>query len=53
VTETSHQGGSVIVSVSVEYRAPTDVAVVGPLLPDIVLRAKAAMRTESGHADGK
>lgn len=47
-TETSHIGGvSDMVTVRVTYRAPTDVALVGPLLPDVVVRAKAAMRVES------
>jgi hypothetical protein len=36
-----------IVVVVVRYRAPTDVPIVGPLLPDVVLGAKAAMRKES------
>lgn len=53
-TETSHQGGSPgMVRVSVEYRSPTDVPLVGPLFPDVVLRAKAAMRVELGHVQGK
>ncbi|HEX2850803.1 MAG TPA: TadE/TadG family type IV pilus assembly protein [Acidimicrobiales bacterium] len=48
-TETSHRGGSIdIVTVVVRYRAPTDVPVVGRLLPDVMLEANAAMRDESG-----
>jgi hypothetical protein len=46
-TEASHTGGApVTVIVRLVYRAPTDVALVGPLLPDIEVRAKAAMRRE-------
>lgn len=33
-------------TVEVEYRAPTDVPLVGPLLPDIALHASATMRVE-------
>jgi hypothetical protein len=32
--------------VTVRYRSATDLPLVGPLLPDIVLRAKATMRSE-------
>lgn len=47
-TETSYVGGSHgIVTVRVRYSARTDVPLVGPLLPDLPLRAKAAMRAES------
>jgi len=42
-----------MVTVTVIYRAPTDVPLVGPLLPGITVRAKAAMRTEMGHAEWK
>jgi Flp pilus assembly protein TadG len=53
-TETSQTGGApVIVIVRVVYRAPTDVALIGPLLPDIEVRAKAAMRQESPAELGK
>jgi hypothetical protein len=45
--ETSHIGGSDIVIVHVRYRPSTDVALVGALLPDVELRAKAAMRAET------
>jgi len=31
----------------VTYRAPTDLPLVGPLMPDVLLRAKATMRTEN------
>ena len=49
--ETSAKGGSPgIVRVTVIYRAPTDVPLVGPMLPDVTVRAKAAMRSEVGHA---
>lgn len=49
-TETSYQGGSAdIVTVTVRYTAPTEVPVVGRLLPDVPLAAKAAMRTEPGQ----
>ncbi len=51
-TETSHRGGSDdLVIVTVRYRSPTEVPLVGRLLPDVVLEANAAMRDESvGHA---
>lgn len=53
-TETSHQGGyGGIVTVGVQYRSPTDVVLIGTLLPDIRLGAKAAMRVENGHAWGE
>ena len=46
-TETSHRRGSPdIVTVDVSYRAPTDVPLVGPLLPDVVITGKAAIRDE-------
>ncbi len=48
-TEMSREGGSSVVTVRVQYRSPTDVVLIGPLLPDIVVGAKAAMRSESGH----
>jgi Flp pilus assembly protein TadG len=35
-----------LVTVRVSYRSPTTVPVVGPLLPDPVLEARAAMRVE-------
>lgn len=34
------------IAVEVGYRSPTDVPVVGPLLPDVPLRARAVMRVE-------
>ncbi len=34
------------VTVVVEYRAPTDLPLVGPLVPDLVLTARATMRVE-------
>jgi hypothetical protein len=47
-TETSHEGGQpTMVKVSVVYLAPTDVPIVGRLLPDIRLEANAAMRDET------
>lgn len=47
-TETSHRGGSPdTVTVVVRYRAPTEVPLVGRLLPDVVLEANAAMRDET------
>ena len=53
-TETSQTGGvPVIVTVEVAYRAPTDVVLVGPLLPDVALRASAAMRREAAGGLGK
>ncbi len=42
-----------VVTVRVEYRSPTEVVVVGSLLPDVVLRAKAAMRSELGQLSKK
>lgn len=45
--ETSHiGGGSNMVLVRVKYRSQTDLPLVGPLLPDVEMRAKAAMRSE-------
>ena len=35
------------VEVTVRYRATTDLPLVGPLIPDVSLRSKAAMRVES------
>ena len=35
-----------LVRVSIRYRSQTDLPVIGPLLPDVSLRAKAAMRPE-------
>lgn len=53
-TETSAEGGvSGMVTVWVEYRSPTEVMLIGPLLPDIPLGAKAAMRLEPGHGAEK
>lgn len=47
-TETRQTGGApVTVIVRVTYRVPTDVPLIGPLLPDVEVRAKAAMRQES------
>ncbi len=42
-------GSGETVVVQVRFRSLTDVALVGPLLPDPVLWAKAAMRLEPGH----
>lgn len=45
--ETSHIGrGSDMVLVRVKYRSQTDLPLVGSLLPDVQMRAKAAMRSE-------
>ena len=47
-TETSsRRGSSDIVTVTVAYRSETDVPLVGPLLPDVRLVGKAAIRYES------
>ena len=47
-TETSYEGGRpTMVMVSVRYLAPTEVPIVGRLLPDVRLVAKAAMRDET------
>lgn len=35
-----------LVSASVEYRSPTRAPLVGPLLPDVVVRARVTMRRE-------
>jgi hypothetical protein len=40
-------GRGELVRVAVRYRAPTDLPLIGPLVPDLTLRAKAAMRSES------
>lgn len=53
-TEGSQTGRApVTVTVRVAYRAPTDVALIGPLLPDIAVRAKATMRRETPGDLGK
>ena len=52
-TEMARGDGSRIVTIRVQYRSPTDVVLVGPLLPDIVVGAKAAMRSEMGQAGGR
>ena len=45
--ETSYIGGwSDMVLVRVQYRSQTDLPLVGSLLPDVEVRAKAAMRSE-------
>lgn len=36
-----------LVQVEVSFADPTDVAIIGPLLPDVSLRASAAMRWEA------
>ena len=36
-----------LVRVAVRYRSSTDLPLIGPLLPDLMLRANAAMRSES------
>ncbi len=47
-TETSHDGWRpTMVTVRVSYRAPTDVPIIGRLLPDVDLKANAAMRDET------
>ena len=48
-TETSYQGWADMVTVELKYRSPTDVPLVGPLFPDVEVRAKATMRLEHGH----
>ncbi|MBW3615149.1 MAG: pilus assembly protein [Actinobacteria bacterium] len=49
-TDTWREGGpGDIVVARVEFRSVTDVPLVGPLLPDPVLWANAAMRLEPGH----
>lgn len=48
-TESSAEGGDpAMIAVRVQYRSPTDVMLIGPLLPEIFLGAKAAIRAESG-----
>lgn len=44
--DTGARTSSRTVVVSVRYRAPTAVPLVGTLIPDVLLRAKAAMRVE-------
>ena len=52
-TEASHTGGvPVTVIVRVAYRAPTDVPLIGPLLPEMKLHATAAMRREVSKPAG-
>jgi hypothetical protein len=48
-TETSYRGETDMVTVELQYRSTTDVPVVGPLFPDVQLRAKATMRLERGQ----
>lgn len=45
LTVDTHDGDTV--TVRVEYRAPTEVPLVGALLPDVAVRANAAMRQET------
>jgi hypothetical protein len=53
-TETSYRGGTDMVTVELQYRSATDVPIVGPLFPDVQLRAKATMRLERGQeTEGK
>ena len=50
-TETSHHGGfPEVVIVEVTYQSPTDVPLVGALVPDVSVGAKAAMRVEVDRA---
>lgn len=44
-SRTSGPGRDVVVT-RVRFRVPTDVALVGPLVPDVVLEATASMRSE-------
>lgn len=46
VEASGREDGPQTVVVVVRYRAPTDVPIIGRLLPDVVLGAKAAMRKE-------
>ncbi|HUQ40657.1 MAG TPA: TadE/TadG family type IV pilus assembly protein [Acidimicrobiales bacterium] len=48
VTIRGQRRGSGTVEVRLRYRASTEVPFIGPLLPDVVLHAHAAMRRESG-----
>lgn len=43
-------GRTSAVTVSVAYRAPTGVVLVGPFLPDVEMGANATMRSERPHA---
>lgn len=45
--ETSYREGSVTVTVAVRYRSVTDLPLVGPLIPDLPVGAKATMRVET------
>lgn len=49
--EVRHMGstGQDLVAVQLRYDAPTDVPLVGSMLPDVRLYAKATMRSESGR----
>ena len=47
VTTSPRSGRGSEVTVAVTYRAATDLPLVGPLLPDLVLTADATMRVES------
>jgi Flp pilus assembly protein TadG len=48
VTIRGQRRGSGTVEVRLRYQAPTDVPLIGPLLPDVALHAHAAMRREGG-----
>jgi Flp pilus assembly protein TadG len=49
--ETSHIGGvNGMVTVRIAYVAPTGVPLLGPLLPDVTLQARATMRREADAA---
>lgn len=53
-TESRADGGFPdMITVRVHYRSPTDVMLIGPLLPEIPLGAKAAIRAESGPSAKK
>ena len=53
-TETRQIGGApVTVTVAVAYQAPTDVPLIGPLVPDIEVRSTATMRRETPAGLGK
>ena len=51
VTTSSVDGGEAV-RVEVRYRSTTDVPLVGPVLPDVVLRGDATMRIEARRSTG-
>jgi Flp pilus assembly protein TadG len=46
-------GAPAAVTVRIVHRSPTDVPLVGPLLPDVTLDAEAVMADETSHPDDR